>query len=658
MPTAVPLASLRPSLERGWPPPAFDPARGWRPGARRLPNGRDALADLAQPAGGDVAFRLSAPPGTRVVGTVAVDPEESRVRPARVRLRLRHHGGSRTLWSRLLWRARRGRAPAARQFEVELGAVADAELVLSADADVVWSMPRLLVPELADEAVAMQPVERDGEATAAEGSPDRSEGSDGPLISLLMPVHDPPPEILEEAIRSVVEQTIDDWELCLADDGSQDPEVRTILSDWERREPRVTLRRREQAGGISAATNLALEAASGEYVGLLDHDDTLVPDALERVAELLAERPELDWVYSDEEVVADGERVHAYLKPDWSPDLLRTQMYASHLGVYRRSIARELGFRSDFDGSQDYDFALRFSERTDRIAHIPRVLYSWRAHAGSVAGNPHSKPGAYPAAVRALREHLDRTAPESEIHYGFSPGLYRVQHRIDPDFRVGITVAAEADADGLGVLLDALEDSDAAGLAPERVDVVAPSRLAAVSTEGLDAVVVLDGPALPLTRNWLSRLVGFAVQPGVGAVGAKVIGCSGLVENAGIALSDGTPVPLMSGALAPEPGPLTMALLPSNVTAVAGVLAAPAGPFQEIGGLDSTLGGLAPADFCLRARGDGLRTVLASDTILRRPAGWATMNDLGAFARFKRRWVRFGPDPYFDFSWGWPGSEL
>ncbi len=637
----IPLAALRPDLECGW-----------RWDARWRPNGHDARANLEQPAETQIHFRLHGLEGALLRTTVALAEDEPGLALCRARISLALASGEvRTAWKGMLGRV--GGRAIPRRLEVSLEGD-EADLVLAVSRRVVWGEPSLELP-------ALSPAGPPFGVPAGESavvSPAISSEAGRPLISVLMPVHDPPPDILEEAIASVREQTMGDWELCLADDGSSDDRVREILARSAAADERVKLVRREQAGGISAATNSALAIARGEYIALLDHDDTLVPDALAAVATVLAERPQTDWVYSDEEVVKDGVRVHVYTKPAWSPDLLRSQMYVCHLGVYRRRVAEEIGgFRSDFDGSQDYDFALRFSERTDRIAHIPRVLYRWRAHSGSVAGNPHSKPGAYPAARRAIDEHLDRTGCAGEAHFGPWPGLYRVVHRLDPQMRVGVVIAAAEDAAGIEDLRANLA-AEGGGLKPQRVVVVPPDQLAATNCEDLDVIVLLEGAAIPLTRGWLARIVGFAAQPGVGAAGAKVIARSGLVEQAGLAVAAGTPVPLMPASGAAEGGPLAMAILPSNVAAVGGVLATAATTFEALGGLDSDLGGLSLPDYCLRARERGLRTVLVPDAILRRPAGAVPINDLPAIARFQSRWAEIGSDPYFDFSRGWPGAEF
>ena len=196
--------------------------------------------------------------------------------------------------------------------------------------------------------------------------------------------------------------------------------------------------------GISEATNTAMAHATGDYIALLDHDDTLARDALQHVAHQIAAQPDLDMIYTDEDIVLDGRQVWVHLKPGWSPDTLRTNGYTCHLGVYRRVLVEEIGgFRSDFDGSQDVDMILRLTERTDRIAHIPRILYHWRAHAASTAGGD-AKPYAYVAARNAIAAHLERVGLDGGVGYG-PPGLYRLAHRVDPSTTVDVVLAVETD---------------------------------------------------------------------------------------------------------------------------------------------------------------------------------------------------------------------
>ncbi len=283
-----------------------------------------------------------------------------------------------------------------------------------------------------------------GRPTANSASTSAQLSSQGPLVSVLTPVHDPPLEMLEEAIESVRSQTLPHWELCLVDDGSKDPEVIAMLERYAAEDRRIRLARREQAGGIASATNAAMAMATGEYIALLDHDDTLVPYAIERIAAKVAGDPGLDMIYSDEDTVLDGRPIWGHFKPAWSPDTLRTNGYTCHFGVYRRALVEEAGgFRSEFNGSQDVDMILRLVERTDRIANIPEILYHWRAHANSTAGGD-AKPYAYVAARKAIAGHLERVGIDADVGFG-PPGLYRVAHRVDPSVPVSLLVAVRDD---------------------------------------------------------------------------------------------------------------------------------------------------------------------------------------------------------------------
>ena len=282
----------------------------------------------------------------------------------------------------------------------------------------------------------------DAESLAALGPAPPAPALDGPLLSVLCPVHDPPLHMLTEALDSVLAQSYRNWELVLVDDGSTKPDVIALLDELDRGDPRVTLVRRDRAGGIAAATNTALERSSGEYVALLDHDDTLDPDALAYVAGMIESDPDLDMVYSDEDIVLDGRPVWLHLKPAWSPDTENTNGYTCHLGVYRRHLLQEIGgFRTEFNGSQDVDMILRLTERTSRVAHIPSILYHWRIHPASTAGGG-GKPYAYVAARNAIAEHLVREGIDAEVQFA-PPGLYRVVHRVNARTAVAVVVVAD-----------------------------------------------------------------------------------------------------------------------------------------------------------------------------------------------------------------------
>jgi hypothetical protein len=500
-----------------------------------------------------------------------------------------------------------------------------------------------------------------------------------PLISVLTPVHDPPIAMLEEAIVSVRRQSFDGWELCLCDDGSTDPDVIAALRRHVEEDGRIRLVRREHAGGISVATNTALKLARGEYVALLDHDDWLEADALEVVANMVSSDPSLDMLYSDEDVVADGRRLGQAFKPEWSPETFCSVMYTCHLGVYRRELAVRLGgFRPEFDGSQDYDFVLRMIETTDRIGHIPRTLYHWRAHVHSAAGGEDAKPFAYPAARRAISAHLERTGRTAEVQFGARPGSYRVVHAVDPSLTVAIVVALTADGPSPEALADAgrswttqshatwevvlaappamlqrhAQALRAGGVDPSRINSVATeptdnshvALASAATATGAEQLVLMQSPAVGLSHDWMAILAGHCADSAIGAAGAVVLAADGRIEHAGVAVTRGLPLFLAHG-LDELPWVAIAAL---NISAVTGVVATRRDTFERLGGLRSDLGELGLVDYCLRARGAGLRVVTLSDTRLRAIPDDGPVNDLRAIWRLRQAWgsaVRL--DPYY-----------
>jgi predicted SAM-dependent methyltransferase len=540
------------------------------------------------------------------------------------------------------------------------------------------------VGRLTDGAVArfalVDPYLADPRAGGAAGRPAPVRArvpSDGPTISVLCPVHDPPPAILAEAIDSVLGQTYDRWELILSDDGSRDPRIVDELQRRADTDTRIRLTRRSDAGGISAATNDALELAAGEYVALLDHDDTLDPDALAHFAAAINAEPALDMLYSDEDIVLDRRPVWVHRKPGWSPDTLNTNGYTCHLGVYRRSLVREIGgFRSEFNGSQDVDMILRLTERTDRVGHVPEILYHWRIHPDSTAGGD-AKPYAYVAARNAIADHLRRCEIDAEVEFG-PPGLYRVVHRVDPSTTAAIVIAAD---DGRG-----LEDAArswmaqphgawrayvgvssghreqvaaaliAAGLDESRfvlvitdaeADRVVALQLTAAAADA-DVLLLLESPQIGLSHDWLTRLIGYACQSGIAAAGPIVLSADGRIGHAGIAVPDGLPLPLLYGERSSMDHHFGYATSVYNVSGVDGALMTARATFERLGGLRVDAGTAALGDYCLRAEDElGERSVTIGDVRLQLVGADPATNDLGAIRRFAERW-RERADPYYN----------
>ena len=264
-----------------------------------------------------------------------------------------------------------------------------------------------------------------------------------PLISIVMPVYNTPEIFLREAIQSVLNQSYTHWELCIADDASTQPHVKRILEEYAAKDARIKGVFRLQNGHISRASNSALQLATGEFISLLDHDDLLVADALHEVVMLLNEHPDADMIYSDEDKI--DERNHFCLpcyKPDWCPDSFLSRMYTCHLGTYRRSLVNDIGgFREGYEGSQDYDLVLRLTEKTNKIFHIPKILYHWRIHPESASGSRDAKPYAYEAAARALTDAIRRRGESGQVlTHQHSPGHYTIRYAINSYKLVSIII--------------------------------------------------------------------------------------------------------------------------------------------------------------------------------------------------------------------------
>lgn len=253
-----------------------------------------------------------------------------------------------------------------------------------------------------------------------------------PLVSIVTPVYNPPAVFLKQSIESVMAQVYPNWELCLADDASTHPHVREILQFYAAKDPRIKVVFRSQNGHISVCSNSALELATGEYVGLLDHDDLLTPDALYEVVRLLNQHPEADMIYSDEDKVDEqGKLKEPFFKPSWSPDSLLSRMYTCHFGVYRNKSIKDIGgFRQGYEGSQDYDLVLRLTEKTENIFHIPRILYHWRIHEASASSGVEAKPYAFIAAVKALDDAIARRGELGKAEQIPNLGAYISRYKI------------------------------------------------------------------------------------------------------------------------------------------------------------------------------------------------------------------------------------
>jgi glycosyltransferase involved in cell wall biosynthesis len=262
-----------------------------------------------------------------------------------------------------------------------------------------------------------------------------------PLISILLPTYNTPEEYLRECIESIMVQSYPNWELCIADDNSSDKKVVTIIKEYQARDDRIKLVERKSNGHISEATNSALDIAKGEFIGLMDHDDVLWPNALYEVIKTIRSNKKVDFIYTDEDKIDGSGKVHSYpfLKPDFSPEFLESCNYITHFSCVRTTLVKEIkGLRKGYEGAQDWDLFIRLSEVTKNIIHIPKILYSWRVHEASTASNTDAKPYVYEAQKKLLNDHVQRSKKNGTVETGIIK-----QHRTikyEPEARSSLTV--------------------------------------------------------------------------------------------------------------------------------------------------------------------------------------------------------------------------
>jgi len=509
-----------------------------------------------------------------------------------------------------------------------------------------------------------------------------------PLLSVVMPVYDPPPQCLDRAIASVAAQVYPHWELCIANDASTDPAVGETLRRWVEREPRIRVVHRETNGHISRATNSAAEMARGEFLAFMDHDDEITPDALGEVALYLAEHPETDIAYSDDDKVdTRGRRYAPQFKPDWSPELLLSYMYWSHLLVVRRRLFVEAGgFRVGFEGAQDYDFALRVTEVSDRVGHIPRVLYHWRALPGSTAASASAKPEGFGAGRRAVQEALERRgvrATARQPKWAIDAGCGIFTHTFpDEGPRVAIIVPTRNNVATLRACLASLgkttyknyevivvdDDSDGAetraflGQTPHTV--LRIPRLAghfnfaalnnrAVETTDADLVLFLNDDTEVIAPEWLSQMVGYLGLPDVGAVGARLRFPDGRLQHAGIVHGyyHGLAGPAFKSEPVSSHGYLSYTRVARNYSAVtAACLLTRREIFVRLGGFDAERFAVAynDVDYCYRLGAAGYRVVYCptAELLHREGASRGLVDNPAEPAAFRRTYGG-RRDPYY-----------
>lgn len=459
-----------------------------------------------------------------------------------------------------------------------------------------------------------------------------------PRISIIVPTWNTPRAQFQAMIQSVLEQTYDNWELCIADGGSSDATFRKVLRRLAAQDARIRLTLLPGNRGISGNTNAALALATGEYVALLDHDDRLAPFALFEIVQALNNSPEADFLYSDEDVIDESGRRRSdpHFKPDWSPETLRSHNYICHLAVLKRDLVERVGrFRSEFDGSQDYDLFLRVSEQAKKIVHIPRVLYHWRRHDRSTVGDDTGKMYAYESARKALQDHLRRLNLPGQIKIGNVLGTYQATYRLNQKPLVSIIIptrdqrtvlarclesVARSSYDNYEILLVENHSEEPETFAYYREVGRSPKvrlltwdrefNYAAVNNYAVgeargDVLLFLNNDTQVINNDWLERMLEHIQRPEVGAVGAKLYYPDNTVQHAGVVLGIGGIAGHVHRSFPREsPGYCHRMVVTQNVSVVTGAcLMMRKRVFQDVGGFDDRfILAFNDVDLCIRLR--------------------------------------------------------
>lgn len=507
-----------------------------------------------------------------------------------------------------------------------------------------------------------------------------------PKISIIMPVYNVDKVWLEKAIDSVRNQLYTNWELCIADDASTKPHVKPTLDKYSKTDSRIKVKFLSKNLGISGASNEAFSLATGEFIGLLDNDDELSIDALYEVVKLLNEKPQTDFIYSDEDKInLDGERWQPFFKSDWSLDTLFSANYICHFAVIRKKIVEDIGkFRSGFEGSQDHDLFLRAVEKTNNIEHIPKILYHWRMIPGSTAINIGAKNYARTSGVRALQDYLKRQQIEGVVYDDYYNTNYRVDYPIKGNPLVSIIIlydniyyikkcidsiiqnggetryeilllVAEESKKSLISILDPIEKSPNIKILTydSSLHLSAINNFAAEKSSG-DYLLFLSSKIKVATNNWLNYLLMNAQRKEIGCVSPRILNFDGTIKNAGIVFgTKGEKCDVFSGLPENYPTNFGLSTWSRNYLAVSGeCLMVNKDTFFQVGGFNKSLDNYEDIDLCLNVHKNGYRNlstaavcVYSYGICLRKEEN--SHNDLQEILRLYQKCLENG-DPYYN----------
>lgn len=464
-------------------------------------------------------------------------------------------------------------------------------------------------------------------------------------ISVLVPAYRTPESYLRQMIESVQAQTYENWELCIADGSGKEESLEKIVSQYAAKDSRIRYQLLDKNEGISGNTNAAIRMASGEYLAFFDHDDLLAEDALYEAARAIEEQ-KAELIYTDEDKVrADlSEYFQPHFKPDYNPDLLCANNYICHLVVVKKELADRVGgLRKEFDGAQDHDFLLRITERTDRIVHIPKVLYHWRIHKASTADNPASKLYAYQAGQKAISEHLKRLGLEAEVSQTKDFGFYRISYPVQGTPLVSIVIPNKDEKDTLKACLESIKEkttypsyeivivennSQTSEIFEYYKEIDGKDGIRVVTwkesfnyskinnfgfqyAEG-DYVICLNNDITVITPSWIEEMLGYCQRPGTGIVGVRLYFPDDTIQHAGIIVGmGGCAGSLFVGMNRKRTGYMHKAALVQDLSAVtAACMMVKREAFEAAGGFEESLAvAFNDVDFCLKVRRAGYLVV-------------------------------------------------
>ena len=463
-----------------------------------------------------------------------------------------------------------------------------------------------------------------------------------PLISIAVPAYQTPVEFLRQMIESLIVQTYSNWELCIVNASPDNEEMQKVLAEYSAGDSRVRFCNLKENLGIAENTNRAFAMAKGEFVGLLDHDDLLAPNALYEIVKILQDHPQADALYTDEDKVTTelDEHFQPHLKPDFNLDLLRSNNYICHFFVVRKSIVEKAGgFRKEFDGAQDYDFIFRCTENAGEVLHVPEILYHWRTHKASTADNPASKMYAFEAGKRAIEAHLERTGTKGEVSHTQDLGFYRVKYPVQGKPLVSVIIPNKDEKETLQTCLEMLEKNT--GYQNFEIIIVennsttdeifryykelsgnrkihllrwgkefnysAINNSAAAHAKG-EYLLFLNNDVKSINPDWLEEMLGVCQRPEVGGVGAKLIYPDNTIQHAGCVIGMGGIAGHMFVDMpADRTGYLHKASLLQDMSAVtAACLLMKKEVFEQAGGFTEELAvAFNDVDLCLKVRKNG-----------------------------------------------------